>query len=215
MKRYLGEMADGGYETEEIGPFHRVMVPWLMRRWGIGTDARVLDIGAGQGHCLIPLAEAGFSDLLAADLDPMRFELFQEQYGMQTVRCDIETDRLDVESGSCDAVLCFHLIEHLSSPDNLMEEIVRVLREGGKAFVVTPNWRRRFRTFYRDPTHRHPYDKESIARCFRMFGLRVEVHSFETRFGVRWLQLYRWWKRLGMIGRSILAVGTKDRDPGS
>ena len=169
----------------------------------------MLDIGAGQGHGLIPLAAGGWTRLIAADRDPYNLEHFERELGFQTLVCDVERDPLDLETGGADAVLCLHLIEHLQEPGNLLREVARVLRPGGNLFLVTPDWRKQYRTFYRDPTHVRPYDKVALGRLLRMHAFDVQLHSWGSAFGLGRLQAYRRFPRLGMIGRDILAVASR------
>ena len=210
---YLHEMAQQGYNPENIGPFHEHMVPWLMSVHGLGKQEAVVDIGAGQGHCLLPLHRAGWRNLTAVDLDPYNFQLFRERYGISTLRSDAAVDVLDVPDESIAAVFCFHLIEHVSVPQHLLDEIHRVLRLGGKLFLVTPDWRKQYKTFWRDPTHVHPYDKESIVRLLRMHGFGVVVHSWGTAYGLGRLRAYQRIPQLGLTGQDILAVASKEDRP--
>jgi SAM-dependent methyltransferase len=206
---YLDEMAEQGYHMDSIGRFHEVMLPWLLGSHGIDRGATVLDIGAGHGHCLIPLHGAGWTRLVAVDVDARNFAAFRERFSIDGLRCDAASEPLPVPDATASAILCFHLIEHLPSPANLLAECSRVLRQGGKLFLVTPDWRKQYRTFWRDPTHLRPYDKESIARLLRMYGLQPQLHSWGSRFGLGHLGAYRWSPRLGMIGIDLLAVGAK------
>lgn len=205
---YLREMAEQGYSPDTIGPFYRHMHPWLLRKSGVGVDETVLDIGAGQGHGLLPLHSAGWRHLIALDRDDENFDLFGRRFGIATLRCDIGTERIELPDGGIGAILCFHLVEHLLDPTNLLSESRRVLKKGGKLFLVSPDWRKQMRTFWRDPTHLHPYDKESIARLLRMHDFNCAVHSWGPRYGFGRIQAYRWIPEIGMIGVDMLAVGT-------
>lgn len=209
---YLGEMAAQGYRMEAIGDFHRFMLPWLLECHGIDRADTVLDIGAGHGHCLVPLHDGGWRKLVALDVDPRNFAEFAATLGIESLLCDISRERIALDDGAVGAVICFHVIEHLPAPDNLLTECCRVLRPGGRLFLVTPDWRKQYRTFWRDPTHLRPYDKEAIARLFRMHGLEPRIHSWGSRLGLGRLHAYRLWPALGMIGADLLAIGT--RPPG-
>lgn len=203
---YLAEMAAGGYDADAVGPFHLHMVPWLLARAGVRRDATVVDIGAGQGHGLIPLRRAGWTDLVAVDREELNFARFRDELGARALCCDVATEPLPLDSASVDAILSLHLIEHLHDPALLLGECARVLRPDGCLFLVTPDWRKQLREFYRDPTHVRPYDKVSIARLLRAHGFDVDVHSWKSAFGLGRLQAYRWLPRLGMIGSDLLAV---------
>ena len=206
---YLHEMGEQGYSPETIGPFHEFMIPWLLSSNNVPKEDKVVDIGAGQGHCLIPLHRSGWTNLVAVDIDDYNFEMFRQKYGIKSQRCDIGSEPLKFEDNSAGAVLCFHLIEHLSRPDNLLFEARRVLKKRGKLFLVTPDWRKQYKTFWRDPTHIRPYDKESIARLLRIHNFSPTLHSWGSAYGFGRLQAYRFSPRLGMIGLDLLAVGTK------
>lgn len=204
--RYLREMADSGYNPETIGPFHEFMIPWLMAENGVSKDDVVVDTGAGQGHCLLPLRRSGWKRLIAVDIDDYNFAFFGSR-GISTVRCDMGSEPLGLADSVANAVICFHLIEHLTSPDNLLTECRRVLKDGGVLFLVTPDWRKQYKTFWRDPTHLRPYDKESLARLLRMYKFEPTVFSWNARFGLGRLRAYRWFPRLGMIGEDMLVIG--------
>jgi 2-polyprenyl-3-methyl-5-hydroxy-6-metoxy-1,4-benzoquinol methylase len=206
---YLKEMADGGYNPESIHAFHRFMVPWLMKSEGVSVASTVVDFGAGQGHCLIPLQEQGWRSLIAVDVDDFNFNVFERKYGIRTVKCNLADQKVALANGSADVILCFHVIEHLWSPENLMKEAHRILRPGGKLFLVTPDWKKSFVTFWGDPTHVKPYDKIALARLMRMYGFSPMVRSWNARFGVGRARLYKLWPRLGFIGREAIATGLK------
>lgn len=208
-RTYLAEMAESGYAPDAIDLYHRRMIPWLLDRHGIPRAARIVDIGAGSGHIIIPLHEAGWTDLVAVDIDDRNFALFRDRYGVETVPWDATDGPLALPDASAQAVTCFHVIEHLPRPDNLLVEAWRVLAPGGTLFIATPDWRKCVLTFFDDPTHLRPYTKTSIRRILRQYGFEMTTHSWNTRFGLGRLKLYRWWPRTAMIGVEMLAVGRK------
>jgi 2-polyprenyl-3-methyl-5-hydroxy-6-metoxy-1,4-benzoquinol methylase len=169
------------------------MIPWLLSEYGIDACARVVDIGSGSGHILVPLAEAGWKNLVAVDIGDMHFPLFRDTYGFETVLWDANQTGLALPDASVEAITCFHLIEHLERGDQLLAEAYRVLAPGGSMFLATPDWNKCVYTFFDDPTHVRPYTKKSIARLLRMFGFDPTVHSWNTRYGLGRLKLYRWW----------------------
>lgn len=75
---------------------------------------------------------------------------------------------LPFESSSLDGVGCFAVLEHVQRPWELVDEIWRVLRTGGKAFIVYP---------FLQPYHGYPHHYFNATRQ----GLRS---LFEERFSI-------------------------------
>jgi len=188
------------------------MIPWLLSHHHVAKDVGIVDIGAGQGHCLIPLSENGWANLTAVDIDDYNFPVFVSKYGFNVLKNDISSEKLKIEDSSQAAVICFHLIEHMLAPDNLINEAHRILCPGGKLFIVTPDWRKQFKTFWRDHTHLHPYDKESIDRLLRMYNFDPLIYSWGSAYGMGRLKAYKYVPQLGLIGNDLLAVGIKKKE---
>ncbi len=207
---YLKEMSTQGYNLASIGAFHSVMVPHIARKYGVALGDPILDIGAGQGHGVVPLRHNGFVNISAVDMDTFNFEKFERQYQVKCIKCDVSVQPLPFLSQSFQCILCMHLIEHLLDPAQLLSEIYRILKPQGVLFIVTPDWRKQYRTFYRDPTHLHPYDKESISRLLRIHNFnKVIVNSWGAAYGLGRLGAFRWFPSLGLVGADLLAVGIK------
>lgn len=72
------------------------------------------------------------------------------------VVCDLATERWPWADGSVDEVHCAHMFEHVPRLARLhfMNELYRVLKQGGKATIVTPHWASG--RAYGDLTHEWP-----------------------------------------------------------
>lgn len=53
----------------------------------------------------------------------------------------MDAHSLAIKDNQFDYVLCSEVLEHLDSPEKAFQEIARVLRPGGTAFLTTPNYR--------------------------------------------------------------------------
>lgn len=207
---YLKEMAEQGYNQEAISTFHYSMLPYLAKRLEVRPDDPIVDIGAAQGHCIIPLHKAGFNEISVVDIDPYNFERFEREYQFRCFERDASQEPLPFEDSSLQWIISFHLIEHLADPKHFLNETFRVLKPGGWLSLATPDWRKQYRTFYRDPTHIRPFDKRGMSRLLRMSGYEeVRAHSWGAARGLGRLQAFRWFPRLGMIGRDMLFLARK------
>lgn len=95
---------------------------------------RILDVGAGVGT-LLPDLEATFpgSFIVAVDRSPGMLRLVPSRFP----RAVADAGRLAVVSSSVDLALLAFMLFHVSPPDDALAQVLRVLRPGGKAGIVT------------------------------------------------------------------------------
>lgn len=104
-----------------------------------GKAKRVIDLGCGDGHVTCRLKE-----MLRADevygLDIDREKLFAaKERGIKTHRLDLNQDKLPFQEGYFDLACSLEVVEHLFNPDNMLNEVHRVLSRGGWLLISTPN----------------------------------------------------------------------------
>lgn len=96
-----------------------------------GTIA--VDIPAGRGLTSDILKQRG------AEVHP--FDLFPEKFdvpGLSCMHADL-TDELPIGAESADFIVCQEGIEHLPDQLHVLSEFSRVLRNGGRLLITTPN----------------------------------------------------------------------------
>lgn len=100
---------------------------------------QVLDLGTGSGEIARNLSHT--AQVIACDVLDQR----SSRTGPPFVIC---ADRLPFADAAFDVVLSNHVIEHVSSPEQHLREIHRVLKPGGIAYLATPNrlWPHEFHT---------------------------------------------------------------------
>src|SRR4051794_17153224 len=105
----------------------------LLRRAGLRRGSRVLDAGAGGGRLVQALAEDGF---LAEGIEPSgRSVALADAAGRPVRRQRIE----DHQDGGLDAVVLWHVLEHLDEPAAVLDRVLGWLRPGGLLLVGVPN----------------------------------------------------------------------------
>lgn len=95
---------------------------------------RLADIGAGPGFIGHHFLAAGF-DVTAISGNSSELEECRRR-GMSTIEAEMHA--IPVASGSFDAVLTSHVLEHSIVPFLLLREIRRILKPGGHLFVNLP-----------------------------------------------------------------------------
>lgn len=110
----------------------------LSRRWfsvtGASRDAKILDVGCGQGQRLRELARAGFRRLHG--VDPYIDHPFTAVSGRVQVQRGTIAEMVD--EGSFDLVMFHHSLEHMAEQRPVMARAAALLRAGGWVLVRVP-----------------------------------------------------------------------------
>jgi SAM-dependent methyltransferase len=119
-------------------------------RLEVGAGTSVIDVGCGAGRHSFEAFRRG-ADVVAFDMDAAELndvdailQAMQDQ-GEAPASAKAEAvkgDALDLpyEDGSFDCVIASEILEHVPQDDRAIEELVRVLRPGGRLAVTVPRW---------------------------------------------------------------------------
>jgi ubiquinone/menaquinone biosynthesis C-methylase UbiE len=97
---------------------------------------------------------------------------------LQIVKGDIGNKRFPYDDAMFEYVFFKMGIEHLTIGEiaRCLGEVRRVLKPGGEAIVLTPDWTWMYRVFYTEYTHQTPFTTSSLRTAIEMNGLRC-THS--------------------------------------
>jgi SAM-dependent methyltransferase len=148
-----------------------------------GTHA--LDVGCNVGAHANFVAQQGLA-VIGFDIDPValghaRFLLRWERAPKALVARASAERAFPVGDQSVDRVLALDVIEHLSDPAHLLNEVYRVLADDGLLLLTAPNadtsWKRRLRRAglpsFADPGHRVEYTRAGIEADLRAAGFAL------------------------------------------
>jgi len=108
----------------------------ILKEVGIKPGLHVLDYGCGPGSYIIPLAElVGKSGkIYALDIHPLAIQMVQNIASKRQL-ANVETIRSDCKTGlsdnSLDVVLLYDTLHTSSDPNEVLEELHRVLKPSG------------------------------------------------------------------------------------
>lgn len=103
----------------------------------IGGPGRVLDVGCGPGWLLNEMRRRGWE---ARGTERSTGAL---HHAREVLNLDVRTQELDelvAEGVSYDAVVLWHVLEHMRDPSQTLHEIALLLRPGGVLMVAVPNF---------------------------------------------------------------------------
>lgn len=161
-------------------------------------DSMVLDIGSYDGFIDHKL-RITFSQLtiIVVDIDKSGLQT-AKAHNLRTVQASAL--ELPIAEDSVDMVLCLDLLEHVHNDDQLLKEITRVLKIGGKIILSTPmQYGVSFPFMNKEECHRinvgwghvrNGYSLETLRRLFHKHQLHIE----RTSAYFNWLSrlVYRW-----------------------
>jgi SAM-dependent methyltransferase len=100
---------------------------------------RILDIGHGDGNFSVLLRKVSNArEIYGVDCSPEAVRSAAKK-GIRSFLVNIDEQNLPLKSNYFDAIFAGYVIEHLFNPDQLLDEIYRVLKPGGLFILATPN----------------------------------------------------------------------------
>lgn len=153
--------------------YPRTLARYLFSRYGLNKQDRLLDIGCGRGEFLRGFIECGVSGY---GVDQSRSAAkYCPDAELRTA--DLENEPLPYPDGFFDVVYSKSVIEHFYHPERLVRDMFRVLKPGGLAITLCPDWEFNYRIYFEDYTHRTPFMQSSLRDIQLMNGfddVRVE-----------------------------------------
>lgn len=104
---------------------------------------KVLDVGCGVGNDLSRFARGG-AEVVGIDLAPLSIDLARDNFRQRGLSGRFEVmngEELSFPDDSFDVVYCHTVLHFTPNPDRMISEIVRVLKPGGTAILMTVNRR--------------------------------------------------------------------------
>lgn len=113
------------------------------------SDARVVDLGCGDGSISAGLANLGCASVVGVDLEPVDREFLDDvarrngvaslPTNLQFLQCtEVE---LPMDTATADVVTAWSVFEHVADIPTLLGEVRRVLRPNGAFFIqIWPLW---------------------------------------------------------------------------
>ena len=125
---------------------------------------KVIDIGSGNHSSYLSFIRQNNTEIFFAD----KFHTKQKNF----IKVDLEKN-IEIESQTFDTVLLFNVLEHVNNYKNLLKEIGRIVKKGGKFEIFVPFM------------HRYHEDPEDHFRPTHSYLYKIlEDNNFEVSTNV-------------------------------
>jgi SAM-dependent methyltransferase len=190
------------FSAERFGLIYKIRCRLEARRlltWcrGLPDDARLLDVGCGDGFHLKLLRDFGKASwrLEGVDLSPAAVA-HARRSGLNVHEGKAES--LDLPQAAYDLVLLIQTIEHIESPAETLSAVRSLLRPGGRVVIVTDNAQSLDRMIfggrhwggYHFPRHWNLFNRNAMRRLAKKANLEV-MHLGTQVSPVNWVYSLR------------------------
>jgi 2-polyprenyl-3-methyl-5-hydroxy-6-metoxy-1,4-benzoquinol methylase len=129
------------YEYNRIADRKRVDFIADVLKQSLPHNARVLDVGCGNGVISRHLGRMGFN-VLGIDVSDKTIEKARSINPMPNVQfMKLSAEELVASGEKYHAIICSEVLEHLQDPGSLLKVLYQSLTESGKLIVTVPNGR--------------------------------------------------------------------------
>jgi SAM-dependent methyltransferase len=108
----------------------RLLVRYLHKHHSFSGGFSLLDLGCGMGGYTAAFQEAG--------LNSVGLDLSFQYKGVHVPKIAADALQTPFAGHVFDIVICASLIEHVSSPNELLNEIIRIVKPGGIIYISFP-----------------------------------------------------------------------------
>lgn len=178
-RHYLGKFSIFGGKLAASRPYLAERFPYYLRKpYAVDSEARILDVGSGNGKLLRTLKYFGFSNLTG--VDPF-LKVEVSEPGLNLIRSAIS----DL-NGAWDRIMFHHTLEHVPDPRSSLTKARELLAPNGKMIVRIPIASFAWKTYGKNwfqldpPRHIYTFTEPSFRLLAGKAGLAVDSVLYDS-----------------------------------
>ena len=191
----LSEEGDSSLEVANFACWHQMVIPRLGRLEGV----RVAEIGCGRGNFALYLARQG-ADVTAMDFSAAAIEIARERSTREQVPVNWlvgDAAAIPLPTAEFDLVISCECMEHVPQYRQMMAELARICRPGGRLLLTTPsNLNAQLLAWFDAWLRRKPYNSGSGVQPHENLFFTWTIQSLLRRNGWRCVfrdaRIFRW-----------------------
>ncbi|MDO8561739.1 MAG: methyltransferase domain-containing protein, partial [bacterium] len=103
---------------------------WALRQFrNLSSSTRVLDVGSGSGAIGQALKTQGVTNLCAVEVDA------EAREHAKSIYTEVASDISEFSGRTFDLVILLDVLEHVTGPQGLYEDAMKLLAPGGKVLI--------------------------------------------------------------------------------
>lgn len=101
----------------------------------------IVDFGCNDGALSFEYLQKGAVRVIGVDIDEQAIRRAQSRYcDERLVFVQNSVDSIPLSDNSCDIVISYDVVEHISQPRSILKELYRILVPNGKVLIGTWGW---------------------------------------------------------------------------
>ena len=161
---------------------------WMYNQMNPYINGNVLEIGSGIGNISRLIKTDG--DVYLSDVRDQYIEVLRKDFGDKNViKLDLVNPNFDVfyseYIGKFDFVFALNVIEHIENDKLALQNMNKLLKKGGKMFILVPAYQNLYNQFDISLEHYRRYTETSLRMIFpEKKKIRFYLINFELRVSV-------------------------------
>jgi len=143
-------------------------------------EGSLLDVGCGSSPMI-----SEYPNAVGLDLNPLKLKFLTANLPSHSF-ANMDARNLAIASERFDGVICSEVLEHIHDPELVIKEISRVLKNGGKAVIATPDYSRflwrvaeRFTPYEED--HVYKFTRKNLEELCAKHNLTAISHKYVAK----------------------------------
>ncbi len=181
FEAYVWERMYPGTVFSTLSHFTHHMQRYRFVKNHIDNADVIVDAACGIGYGAKFLSQK-CSKVVGVDLSARSLDMARRFYSARNIHwLQSDAAHLPFENGSIDGFVSMETFEHLDSPHQLVAEIRRVVKQGGMAFVSTPNGLSPKRKRINNPYHIKEYGCEEVKEICSKYFNTIQVFGVDLK----------------------------------
>jgi 2-polyprenyl-3-methyl-5-hydroxy-6-metoxy-1,4-benzoquinol methylase len=138
----------------------------------------LLDLGAGTGAFAAVMQESGWT---VSALEPDE-QARKKAASLYALRLEDSSKLFEIEEDKFDAITLWHVIEHVHSLHQYLDQLRKILKPGGIIFIAVPNYTsydadlyQEFWAAYDTPRHLYHFSPAAMQNLLQSKGLQLKA----------------------------------------